>query len=162
MSGRTRWQRADGEWVTGYRKTGRRNPRRSRQDLMNAAPPKAAPGETPDYRLMFELPETIAFSVASGPTSVIGVSVGPRDIVEVIGKNRDWVLGQAAEYLGIVAGGQPHSIPGKLTRAAYPGPNPSAPWHPDVKLSVEIIYVPKPAVIVPRYLDRAMIFPVKR
>lgn len=148
MSGRTRHLR-DGKWITN-RKTDRRQS------------PRAAPHEMPAFRLTFMLPASIAFSVAEGATGVFGVTVRPGHIVEACGKDRDWVFKQAAEFLGLVAEGQELSLPATLYRSDTPAPTLSGAATPGYIASVEVIAVPGPSVIYPRYLDRALIFPVKR
>lgn len=157
MSGRSRVALADGRTVTGYRKTLRRNPRR--------LPVRGAtvdPASVPEWVLRFMLPTTIAFSVAEGHTGVIGVVVKrPGPCVETAGKNLDWVLQQASKYLGSITNGTELRIEAHLTRAAYPRAAADAPWHPDEKRSLCLIYVPGPSVVIPRALDPAMVFPAK-
>lgn len=150
MSGRALHLR-DGKLITN-RKTDRRQS-------------KSVPVEhLPDFVLRYTLPASLSFSVALGPTGVIGVTMLRGDVVETSGKNLDWVLGQGAAFLGAIAtaAGQELSIPAHLTRDAYPGLTPEAPWRPNVKRSLEMVAVPRPSVVIPRALDRALIFPVKR
>lgn len=65
MSGRTRWQR-DGQWVSGYRKTDRRNPRRDPRERLRALVAAAAPDSYP-IRMAFRLPKSLEGFVAPGP-----------------------------------------------------------------------------------------------
>jgi hypothetical protein len=150
VSGRARHWR-DGKLITN-RKTDRRQSK------------SVPPDQMPDWVLRFLLPTNVAFSVAEGPTNVVGVAVvTPGPYVEVRGKNMEWVLRQAAVYLGVIAGSLELRIAhALLSRDAYPGPTPDAPWRPNAKRSLCLIHVPGPSVIIPRAHDPALIFPVQR
>lgn len=149
MSGRARHWR-DGKLITN-RKTDRRQSERTK------------PEDMPEYVVRFMLPADIGFAIAEGPTGVIGVSVTtPGPTVEVRGKDLDWVLRQAAEYLGKVANDREFTIPGRITRDAYPGPTEEGPLRPAIRVSCQLIYVPGASIVVPRRLDPPKIFPVKR
>jgi hypothetical protein len=149
MSGRARHWR-DSKLITNRKTDRRQGPRVPQEEL-------------PDYVLRFCLPTTLAFSVSPGPTRVVGVTVLRGDMVEARGVNLTWLLGQIAEFLGRLAAqsGQECSIPAHLTRDSYPGTNSGSPWRPAVKRSLELVAVPSASVIIPRALDRALIFPVK-
>ena len=149
MSGRVRHWR-DGELITN-RKTDRRQSDRT------------PPHEMPDWVLRFLLPGDVAFAVSPGPTPIIGVAITvPGPFAEARGKNQEWVLGQAAKFIGAVAGDRELRIQdAKLTRDAYPRPNAEAPWYPNQKRTLCLIYAPRPSVIIPRALDPALILSVK-
>jgi hypothetical protein len=64
MSGRVRWQR-DGETVTGYRKTDRRNPRRDPREKLRELAFFQDPGGFP-VRITFRLPKSLEGFVSPG------------------------------------------------------------------------------------------------
>lgn len=107
MSGRTISGYRDGKPIRGFRKTSIER-KRSR----------AVPRETPEHRLRFQLPSTVAFGLAVGPVSgLIGVYVEPESIVVVTGKDRDFICRQAAALIkGLAAGRPPGRIHASLSR----------------------------------------------
>lgn len=149
MSGRTLHVR-DGQLITN-RKTDRRQSARTN------------PENIPDWVLRFLLPTALAFSVREGQTGVVGVRVTlPGPYVEARGRSQDWVLQQAADYLGKIAGGLEVRIEqAVLTRDAYPGPTEGGAWRPNVKRTLCMFYVPGPSVVIPRAMDPAIILSVK-
>lgn len=146
MSGRTRHLR-DGELITN-RKTDRRQAPRTPSHLM------------PDWVLRFPVPPTARLLVPdSGSTGMIGVSITqPGPYVQVAGKDQQWVLEQGAKYLGSIASGLELQAEAKLTRDGYPrAGSPEAPWHPNERRSLCLVYVPGPSVVIPRAMDPAMV-----
>lgn len=90
MSGRVRVNLADGRRVTGFRKTLRQNPR-------------LRPEDRPELRFTFMLPPALAFSTRAG---VYGfATVDPDGMVTVRGRERDFVLRKAGEFLRSIAHG---------------------------------------------------------
>ncbi len=127
MSGRVRTTLADGRRVTGYRKTLRQRGARIPTEQM------------PDWVLRLQLPDSLAFSVATGQTSFRGVTVViPGPTVEARGKNQRWVENQAQAYLTKIGAGLIDGAEGVLTRDAYPGPTSGAPWRPAVRRVVTV------------------------
>lgn len=145
MSGRVRWRR-DGETVTGYRKTDRRQA-------------KAVPSE---YRLTYLLPAALAFSTREGPTGFAGVTVLPGGMVESRGRNRDWVLQQGSQFLGQIGGGMTITVQATLERQPDPPLTSGAPAHGGSSTSREMIYVPGASVVFLHPLKRALVFQVAR
>jgi hypothetical protein len=109
MSGRTRWQRPDGEWVTGYRKTDRRNPRGQHGS------------EAPDLKLILMLPKDV---MVSPGRHGVGVEVTDLGNVAITAKtfNRAHLFSLASGFLAIVARGHvPFSCAALLTSSFEPG-----------------------------------------
>jgi hypothetical protein len=127
MSGRVRITLADGRRVTGYRKTLRQRRESVPTDKL------------PDWVLRYQLPDELAFSVSTGPTGVMGVTVViPGPTVEARGKNKDWVEQQASAFLTRIAAGLIQGVDGVLTRDPYPGVTDGAPWRPKVRRVVRV------------------------
>lgn len=125
MSGRTRHWR-DGMLITN-RKTDRRQGERVRSENI------------PDWVLRLQLPDELAFSVATGRTSVAGVTVVlPGPTVEARGRAEWWVLQQMQEFLNRIGRGLIERVDAVLARDAYPGLTDGAPWRPAVKRVVRI------------------------
>jgi len=150
MSGRVTWRREDGTKVTGYRKTDRRQA------------PRVPAHELPDFVLRYALPPQVSFAVAPGEAGILGVTVLSGGIVEARGKNRDWVLKQAGEFLGQVANGQEMIVIATLERGESPPATPEAPGRGAYKLTREMVYVPGPSVVYLSPLKKALVFAVKR
>ncbi len=150
MSGRVRWKRPDGEAVTGYRKTDRRRSKSVPAHLM------------PDYRLSFMLPASVLFAVSEGKAPIAGVSVLKGGMVEARGKNLDWVLKQAGEFIGSIANGQNLIITVTLERGDDPPLTTGAPARGRYKASREMVYVPGPSVVFLHQLKKVLVFPVTR
>lgn len=91
MSGRTKWWR-NGQRVTGYRKTDRRNPRRR------------VPAGPMEYTLHFQLPEALAWSTRAGRVSSF-VEVDGSGVVTVRSLNAGVTRQKAAEFLLAIAAG---------------------------------------------------------
>lgn len=124
---------------SGYRKTDRK--------VLN----RRTPAEMPDFVLRYQVPHNLMLSVAPGPTSVIGVKVVmPGPFVEVTGKNRDWVLEKAGEFLGAIAGGLVQEVTAILRRGDEP------------TQSREMVYVPDASVVYMHKLKKVLVFKVKR
>lgn len=149
MSGRSLHLR-DGELITN-RKTDRRQS------------PRTPPHRMPDWVLRYMVPITALLSVRDGPAGMIGVKITmPGPYVEVIGKDQEWVLQRGSEYLASIAGGLEQRVEAKLTREAYPrAAAPDAPWHPNERRSLCLIYVPGPSVVIPRAMHAALVFAAK-
>lgn len=91
MSGRTISGYRDGKPIRGYRKTDRVVVERRRAHKM------------PDWRLFFALPAELGFCIADGPyEGVTGLSIFCGCAI-ISGKNKTWVLDQAAVFLMKVA-----------------------------------------------------------
>lgn len=146
MSGRVRHWR-DGELITN-RKTDRRQSKSVPAHLM------------PDYRLTFMLPAAQGFAVAPGKTPIAGVTVLDGGMVEARGKNRDWVLKQAGEFIGSVANGQDMIISVTLTRDDNPPLTSGAPAKGGYRMTREMVYVPSASVVFLHQLKKALVFPV--
>jgi hypothetical protein len=77
--------------------TGKRSPGRKTHVRVLRRRTKA---EMPEQRLRFQLPTDVGFGLAPGPVKgLIGVSVQPCGIVEVIGRDRDFICQQAAALI---------------------------------------------------------------
>ena len=138
MSGRVRTVLSDGRRVTGYRKTLRRNER-------------TRPEDRPELRLTFILPEVFAF--ATSPGEYAGATVEHDGLVTVRGKDRDYVLRKAGEFLRSIAAGLTLAEPISATLFCprYPGPNPEAPWREGYRDGYEItVATGSPAVTIAR------------
>ncbi len=141
MSGRVRVRLPDGRTVTGYRKTLRRN--RLRSDPLRHA----------DRTMPFCLRVTLDrdMLVSPGPTGVIGVEVKAElgeHLVEVTGVGLEWVLRQAATYIGRVGGATERRLKFSIGRGAYR----CAGW---------AIYIPGASVVFPRAVKKALVFAVR-
>jgi hypothetical protein len=76
----------------------------------------------PNWHLVINLPNQLAFAVSHhAPTGVIGVVMRAPGIIEVRGNDRDWVLEQAAIFLGRIAGKQSITVLGVLNREGERG-----------------------------------------
>jgi len=144
-----RWTVAFGRHVQGYRKTARQQ---------SSA---RAPEEMPDFRLTFYLPGLLGIS-RPGPAGVIGVEIKKDGKVEVCGRDREWVLRQAAEYIDKIGGPNELTITATLTRGDEKSPTLSGPIRRGYRVSHEFILVRGPAVIVAQPYDRPLILPAKR
>jgi hypothetical protein len=115
MSGRAVWWR-DGEKVRGFRKTNRRQGHGT-----------ALPRLEPWWRLSFMLPEGTSVR-PDWDHGVIGLTIetiGTTQRVEIIGKNKDWLFGQAAALLRKL--GHRGHITARLVRGDEQGPTISGP-----------------------------------
>jgi hypothetical protein len=132
MSGRARHLR-DGEWITN-RKTDRRNPR-------------TKPEDRPELRFTFILPSVLAFSTAAGDYGF--ATVDPDAMVTVRGKDREFVLRKAGEFLRSIADGHTlEPISAKLFCPSYPAPTLGAPARPGYTDSYQIVVTASPAVTI--------------
>lgn len=96
MSGRTVSGYRDGKPVRGFRKTDVQVLRRRRAH------------EMPEQVLSFRLPASFSLAVVPGPvTGLIGVKLTDGGKVEVSGRNREFVLRQAALLIKREAVGKP-------------------------------------------------------
>src|SRR5216684_4016769 len=97
MSGRVRHTLADGRTVRGYRKTLKQRAARTPPHLL------------PDWHLSFFLPENDMrfLGVTEGPYAslihVIITRIGHSTRVEASGKDRNWVLGLALNFMLTIA-----------------------------------------------------------
>lgn len=133
MSGRTTWYR-DGQKVTGYRKTERRNPRTRCEDA-------------PELRFIFTLPQALMFSVSTGEHGNVTVDVDGRCTVR--GKDREWVLKKAAEFLRSIAQGMVLPVmAGVLFCPSYPAPTHSAPDRRGYQDNYQIVVAAADPVVV--------------
>ena len=121
MSGRAVWFR-DGDRVTGFRKTDRRNPRAARAPL--------------PWVLSFEPPPQWMLA-AGAKLGLIGVSIGIGGHVEITGI-QSFVLDQAATLVRKVGFGWSGRLTANLRREAETGPAISAPARPAVHKVVEL------------------------
>lgn len=94
MSGRTPVLR-DGEWIKGYRKTDRRNPRREPDPF---APPRS-------YRLIFLWPKDVARLYAEGAHGW-AIEVNGLGNVTVKTADKDLTMRKAAEFVQDICKGQ--------------------------------------------------------
>jgi hypothetical protein len=139
MSGRVRWQRAGGEWVTGYRKTARRNPRRHDRFADDAAA----------LELRLELPGSALAS--PGSAGVAGVRIealGARLFAVVQGHGQDFVCRQAAKLLATLklADNAQMNFTIRCGEARRAG---------------TLIYVPGASVVIPRFERAALIYALR-
>jgi hypothetical protein len=83
----------------------------------------------PDWRLSFTLPDTVGLGLNTGPyAGVIGVQVGPKGSITIVGKNKGWVTGQAERFVRHIAPyGFARPVRGVLERGDEPGPAHSGP-----------------------------------
>ncbi len=112
----------------------------------------------PDWRLTFFAP----VFVTPGPTGIIGVTVTlPGPMVEARGKNRDWVLQQAATFLGAVTRGTEFKTQATLERYDEPiaGMDPGGGGR--YRTTRDLVYVPGASVVFLHPLKGPLIFPVK-
>jgi hypothetical protein len=111
MSGRVRVELADGRKVTGFRKTLRRQT------------PRPPTHVAPELRLIFQLPEQLAWSVPQGKHG-IGVEVGPAANVEVTTTtfDRHRLFALAASFLQAIApkGTLPFNVAAVYTSSSEP------------------------------------------
>jgi hypothetical protein len=119
------------------------------------------PAPQPDWRLSFWLPSSLAFSVAPGPAGP-GVIVHDKGRVEIVGREREPVLREAAEWLDGVAGALELVVTATLTRGDEPGPTMSGPIRRGFRVSHEFVIVRGPAVIVAGPLDKPLIVASRR
>lgn len=150
MSGRVSVLLADGRRVTGYRKTLRVNARRTPPHLL------------PDWKLSFILPPAIAFALAPGPVpGVIGARVDDLGRVEITGKRKDWVLGQAAvAWSKLCRRHAAHEIDAILTRDDEPGPTASGPIRKGQTLICKLAFDNMNTVVVWGSAMRRVSYPV--
>lgn len=100
MSGRVRIKR-DGEWITGYRKTDRRNIRRR------------APGPQM-FVITFQLPPQLTWSTRAGQVNSF-VHVGENGLVTVTSLNESVTRERARKFLDAIVGDLDVKItPGRL------------------------------------------------
>src|SRR6185503_19929539 len=104
MSGRTRWRR-DGQWVTGHRKTDRRQHRRDPRVKLLEVAKTPGPDKFP-ARVAFSLPKTLHGFVASGPHGV-GVQVLASWFVRIGGHSADQCFMTAQTFFAAVAADRP-------------------------------------------------------
>jgi len=120
---------------------------------------KRVRGETkPDWRLSFALPHPQCGFVREGATRVIGVTVA-KGIVEARGGDRDWVLSQAAQFLGTIAGGMEIKTSATLERLDEPAAS-NAPGGGRYKATRDLVYVPGASVVFLHPLKGPIIFSV--
>lgn len=109
MSARVRWQR-DGETVTGYRKTDRRNPRRSVLERVHAfnmgSIGRQPPQWCPEIRVCFLLPRWLQPFVRSGKHG-LGINVIKRSFVQVTSGSSEQCFKLAQDFLTTVARDRP-------------------------------------------------------
>lgn len=74
----------------------------------------------------------MGFGLPLGPYGgVIGAKIEPNGYVQISGKNKEWLFGQARALLREVAPhGLPRPIPVHLARDSEPGPTESGPLRP--------------------------------
>lgn len=86
----------------------------------------------PDWRLTFVIPPAFSFVLPQGPfPGFIGVSVGDLGEINVVGKNRQWVLAQAASFLKHIGRDAAlRRLTGRLVREPERGPTISGPPRP--------------------------------
>lgn len=137
MSGRVRTVLADGRRVTGFRKTLRRNPRLS-------------PEQRPELRLTFTLPPQLSAFTRSGIYGSVEVDID--GMVTIRGKDRDWMLRKAAEFMkGIAHGLTLDPIAAVMFTPSHPAPTLGAPARPGGQDSYEIVVATgQPAVSMVR------------
>lgn len=116
MSGRVRVTLADGRRVTGFRKTLAQRSR-TPQHLL------------PDWTLTFQPPASFTWHLAPGPfPGVMGASVGELGRLTITGKNKDFVLRQAALVWSKLCHDRAiDRVSAVLARADEPGPTASGP-----------------------------------
>ena len=102
MSGRVKWRR-DGEIVTGYRKTDRRNPRRDPREKLHEL---AASGSGFDVRMVLRLPKSLEGFVAPGPHG-FGVQVLAGGFVRVGSHSGEQCFISARDFFRTVARDRP-------------------------------------------------------
>lgn len=140
-------QRPDGSWTKGYRKTDRRIENRRE------------PEEMPDWRMTFRLPSHIAFAVSPGVACMSGVIAKEDGRVEIVGRNRDWVVEQAAKFLAGIAAKQEFTVSGTLWRSDEPSPSLTGASRRGFRVSHEFAIVQGPCVVVAMPNDKPQIFP---
>jgi hypothetical protein len=135
MSGRTRHWR-DGELITN-RKTDRRNPRTRHEDQ-------------PELRFIFTLPRVLMSFVSTGEHNSVTVEADGRCTVH--GKDREWVLKKAAEFLREIAHDMVLPVmAGVLFCPRYPAPTLGAPDRPGYQDNYQIVVASaNPAVVISR------------
>lgn len=102
MSGRVRWQR-DGETVTGFRKTDRRQSRRDPIDKLRAVNMRHA--DLP-VRMAFRVPQTLEAFLSPGPHG-IGVNVLARGYVSIASHSSEQCFLSAQEFFAKIAKDRP-------------------------------------------------------
>lgn len=134
----------------GYRKTGRKVAHRRR------------PHEMPDYRLSFMLPAQIAFAVMAGDTGFVGVTVETTGRVVVTGKNRDWVLKQAGDFVASIAKGRDATMRAVLERSNDEASASGSPAQGGYKATRDMVVVSGPSVVFLSPVNKPLVFPVRR
>lgn len=144
MSGRSRYRKSD-------------HPLLGRVAVRRAA--RTPPDAMPDWRASFVVPGALVLKVSPGmATGMVGVAVRPGPLVVVIGKQREWVLTQAARFFGSLAIGHPDlHVVVTMTRSCEPPATAEAPSRPGYNGSYDLIYVPERSVILQRPLDRPIV-----
>lgn len=137
MSGRVRVTLSDGRRVTGFRKTLRRNPRLPQS-------PRA------DLRLVFDLPERLAFCTRSGEYGPATVDTDGK--VTVQGIDRDFILRKAGEFLRNICHGLTlDPINAVLFAPAVPSVIPGGPARPGYQDGYQIVVTTgQPSVVLMR------------
>lgn len=130
MSGRVRVTLSDGRRVTGFRKTLR----------VNKRIPRTPDWQLPDWRLSVVLPDDLAFAFSPGLfPGIIGVTIGKGGLIEVVGKSKNWVIGQVVSFLQKVAKDRPYrKFRVCLVRAPEQNPTISGPSRPGETVVLEI------------------------
>jgi hypothetical protein len=102
MSGRVRILR-DGQWITGYRKTDRRNPRKDPRERLNEI--AAGTCEFP-VRIAFRLPKTLDGFVGGGRHG-LHIETWSRGFVRVSHHSADQCFTEARRFLAAIAKERP-------------------------------------------------------
>lgn len=146
MSGRTISGYRGGKAIVGYRKTDRVVVERRRSH------------EMPDWRLFFVLPAELGFAIADGPyPGVIGISIF-RGCAIVKGKNKNWVLDQAAVFLMKVARElMPLTIGARLSRPEDEAELISPPRREEDDYIEIVVASGKPVVVMSGRFMRAIV-----
>jgi hypothetical protein len=109
MSGRVKWQR-DGETVTGFRKTDRRQrpprPLKERLRELAAAGIKPLPDGQQEVRLVFDLPASLQGLVSKGEHEA-GLIVFPRGFVRITSWSAEKCFARAQAFFRDVARQRP-------------------------------------------------------
>lgn len=111
MSGRVKWRR-NGQLVTGYRKTDRRNRR-------------ARPAAPMDYTLAFQLPAQLAWSTRPGRVNAF-VEVDDAGVVTVTSRNLEITKRKAREFLVAISGELSLELPALPPVQVFAIPTPGA------------------------------------
>lgn len=107
----------------------------------------------PEWRCAVVLPNSLAAFVSRGPVpGLVGVEVGIGGIVEVRGKNLEWVQQQLANFLAtIVIKGNDYTMCATLERGNEPGS----------RSGFDVIVTSQAGVVIPRKLYKPIIVAVK-